>query len=58
MNKALITPIILFFIGVATYTEILYFPLAVVLVMLIFIFLLSYLNYNSDPDFPTIRRKK
>jgi hypothetical protein len=56
-NKALIIPIILFFIGVATYTEILYLPFAVALIMLIFIYLLAYLNHNSDPDFPTTRKK-
>ena len=58
MNKALIIPIIIIFIGAATYTEILYFPFAVALVMLIFMCLLFYLNYISGPDFPTTEKKK
>ena len=58
MNKALIIPIIIIFIGAATYTEILYFPFAVTLVMLVFMCLLTWLNYNSDPDFSTTGKKK
>ena len=58
MNKALIVPIILIFIGLATYIKILYFPVAVIMVMLVFMCLLTWLNYNSEPDFPTTEKKK
>jgi len=51
MIKALIIPIILVFIGLAAYAKILYFPVAVTLIMLIFICLVAWLNHNSESDF-------
>jgi len=52
MNYALILPIVFIVIGILSYLEILYFPYAVILIMMLYVSLLAWLNYGSGPDFP------
>ncbi len=48
----LMLPIIIVVIGILSYLEILYFPLAATIVMAIYMILLTWLSKQSGPDFP------
>ena len=48
----LMLPIIIVVIGILSYLEILYFPLAATIVMTIYMILLTWLSKQSGPDFP------
>ena len=48
----LVLPIIIVIIGILSYLEILYFPLAATIVMTIYMILLTWLSKQSGPDFP------